>query len=620
MKLNPLLLWPVLAAAPLSLQSVFAQGAIVDEVQVLSSLYEPTGDLVNRGDGYFYGAARWSYSAKSGVIFRFAPGSDAEVLHTFGTIADGGEANYGGANPDSGLQLGPDGSFYGTTSYGGAHARGTIYRISPDGVFSVLHDINASVDGYEATRLIVTPSGVLYGVMGDGGPQGGGTIFRIGTDGVFVTVHAFEDPEIIPPNTEVPPGTRFEFSGPAELVLGQDGKIYGTTGIGGPVNPFGNFRFTYGGFFRLEDGGTITTLAEFDSLQDHVWRLVPTDDGFHANTEDELLHISYTGTVTEVAAIETEETGSVYLTSPIERADGLYGVSLYGGEEDGGFIYKHVAGEGTTILYSFPADYRTRLKWMFAGNDDVLYGLTAYSEADVPETSASASRDASGARDPKKKKGLPDSVLPKAFRVRTSQTSGENLPPLAKPDLAWLPAKAKEGVRAVEINVLSNDRDTDGGTLSITGVEAAEGLSAEVVTTPKGQRVRVSSTAANPPSGTVIYQLSDGQGGTSAGTISVKSPASGVFVGSATAAELPAAPLTVKLGKKNSVTATLVIGGKKYTGKGSLDVSDSADISLKSKGKTPVNLHLGLVRGTSPQVIATAVDGSATYSATCSPK
>jgi uncharacterized repeat protein (TIGR03803 family) len=619
MKLNPLLLWPVLAAAPLSLQSVFAQGAIVDEVQVLSSLYEPTGDLVNRGDGYFYGAARWSNSAKSGVIFRFAPGSDAEVLYTFGTIADAGVPNYGGANPATGLQLGPDGAFYGTTSYGGAHTHGTIYRISPDGVFSVLHDINASVDGYGAYRLIVTPSGVIYGVMGDGGPQGGGTIFRIGTNGVFETVHAFEDPESIPPNTEVPPGTRFDFSSPAELVLGQDGKIYGTTGIGGPVNPFGNFRFTYGGFFRLEDAGTVTVLAEFDSLQDHVWRLVPTDDGFHANTEDELLHISYTGTVTEVAEIETEETGDVYLTSPIEKADGLYGVSLYGGEEDGGFIYKHVEGEGTTILHNFPADYRSRLKWLFAGADDVLYGLTAYAESQVPETSASASRDASGVRDPKKKKRLPDSVLPKAFRVRTSQTSVENFPPLAKPDTAWLPAKAKDGVREVVVDVLANDRDTDGGTLSIIGVEAAEGLIAEVVGTPKGQRVSVSTTAAHPASGVVSYHLSDGSG-VSTGTISVKSPASGVFTGQATAPEVAAAPLTVKFGKKNSVTAILVIGGKKYTGKGSLDVSDSADISLKSKGKTPVNLHLGLVRGSSPQVIATAVDGSATYSATCSPK
>ena len=107
------------------------------------------------------------------------------MLHTFGTVEDGGVANYGGANPASGLLLGPDGAFYGTTTYGGAHARGVIYRLSPDGVFSVLHDINATTDGWDAYRLIAAPDGKLYGVMSDGGALGGGTVFRIGTDGVF---------------------------------------------------------------------------------------------------------------------------------------------------------------------------------------------------------------------------------------------------------------------------------------------------------------------------------------------------------------------------------------------------------------------------------------------------
>ena len=618
MKNHTLLAWPVFIAASLSFQSALAQGTVVEDVQILSSLFEPVGELVNRGDGYFYGAARWSSSATSGVIFRFAPGADAEVLHTFGDVVDAGVANYGGSSPDSGLQLGADGAFYGTTSYGGAHARGTIYRISPDGVFSVLHDIDPTVDGINAVRLIATPGGELYGIMNDLGPLGGGTIFRVGTDGVFETVHAFEDAENIPPNTEVPPGTRFDFNSPFELVLGKDGKIYGTTGIGGPVTAVGDFRLSYGGFFRLEDTGGVTMLGEFESIQDRVAKLVPTADGFHANTDEKLLHISYAGVVTEVAQIETAETGNISLTTPVEGDDGIYGVSYRGGAEDGGFIFRYVSGEGTTILHHFTADYRHRRKWLFEGNDNQIYGLTAYPEADVPAASAVASADGSGARVAKKKKRLPEAVLPKAFRLRAAGDD-DNLVPLAKPDVAWLPVKTKDGVREVQVSVLANDKDPDGGTLSITGVEAPEGFSTEIVSTPKGVQISVRASASHPTSALVTYQLGDGQGGSSTGTLSIKSPATGGFRGQATAEELPAAPLTVKLGKKNSVTATLVIGGKKYSGKGLLDVSDSADLSLKAKGETLVNLHIGLVRGSSPQVIATAVDGSATYAATCSP-
>jgi uncharacterized repeat protein (TIGR03803 family) len=617
MKIPRLLLWSALVAAPLSLQAVHAQGVTVEDVQLLSSLFEPNGELINRGDGYFYAAARWSSSATAGVIFRFAPGSDAEVLYTFGTLADASETNYGGSNPSSGLVLGADGAFYGTTSHGGAHARGTIYRISPDGVFSVLHDINPAVDGWESMRLIATPGGDLYGTMTDGGSLGGGTIYRIGTDGVFETVHAFESPESFPPGTEVPPGTRFEFSLPIELILGKDGKIYGTTGIGGPVHASGNFRLSYGGFFRLEDTGSLTMLSEFDAIEERIAKLVPTGNGFYSNTDEDLLHLSYTGTLTEVATIETPETGMTGLTSPVEREDGLYGLSYYGGEEDGGFIYKHVAGEGTTILYNFPADYRNRRKWLFPGNDGLLYGLTAYPESEVPEAGAVAASAPRAAK--KKKKRLSEAVLPKAFRLRPSGAD-DNLVPLAKSDIAWLPVKAKDGVREVQVNVLTNDKDPDGGSLAITNVEAPEGLSTEVVSTPKGPQIRVRTSVSHPSSAVVTYQLEDGQGGSSTGTLSIKSPASGVFAGQATAEGVPAAALTVKLGKQNSVTATLVIGGKKYSGSGKLDVSDSADLSLKAKGKTPVNLHIGLLRGASPQVIAVAVDGQTTYSATCTAK
>ena len=46
----------------------------------------------------------------------------------------------------SGLILGPDGNFYGTSGNGGASSFGTVYKITPAGVVTVLHSFN-STDG-----------------------------------------------------------------------------------------------------------------------------------------------------------------------------------------------------------------------------------------------------------------------------------------------------------------------------------------------------------------------------------------------------------------------------------------------------------------------------------------
>ena len=51
-----------------------------------------------------------------------------------------------GAYPSSGLIQASDGSFYGTTSSGGATGYGTIFRIDAAGTLTTLHSFN-SIDG-----------------------------------------------------------------------------------------------------------------------------------------------------------------------------------------------------------------------------------------------------------------------------------------------------------------------------------------------------------------------------------------------------------------------------------------------------------------------------------------
>src|SRR2546423_1452859 len=46
-----------------------------------------------------------------------------------------------GANPQAGLIQGTDGSFYGTTTNGGASGFGTIFSLRLNGTFSTLHSL-----------------------------------------------------------------------------------------------------------------------------------------------------------------------------------------------------------------------------------------------------------------------------------------------------------------------------------------------------------------------------------------------------------------------------------------------------------------------------------------------
>ena len=54
------------------------------------------------------------------------------TLHSFNGDADGFE-------PVGPLVVGRDGSFYGTASGGGTGRLGTIFKLTPDGVFTILH-------------------------------------------------------------------------------------------------------------------------------------------------------------------------------------------------------------------------------------------------------------------------------------------------------------------------------------------------------------------------------------------------------------------------------------------------------------------------------------------------
>jgi uncharacterized repeat protein (TIGR03803 family) len=212
----------------------------------------PSGGVVQATDGNLYGTATGGASGY-GSVFRVNPASGALTrLHAFAGGADG-------IYPVAGVIQGSDGSFYGTTAFGGIGNRGTVFKIDADGSFTTLHRFSSSFDGANPYGpLAEGVDGSLYGTTM--GPSGHGTIFKIDPSGGFSTVHRF-------------PGGIKGGAPQTGLFRADDGSFYGTTSVGG--------AYGAGTVFRLDPSGTVATMYQFTGKTDGSYpgRVIVASDG-----------------------------------------------------------------------------------------------------------------------------------------------------------------------------------------------------------------------------------------------------------------------------------------------------------------------------------------------------
>lgn len=125
--------------------------------------YDPVGILAEGTDGNFYGATYTGGAVSQGSVFKITPTGTFTELHDFNHTA----TNNDGDNPYAGLILGSDGNFYGTTVHGGAYGAGAIYRITSSGTYTTLYSfckISHCPDGfYPITALVQHTDGKFYG-------------------------------------------------------------------------------------------------------------------------------------------------------------------------------------------------------------------------------------------------------------------------------------------------------------------------------------------------------------------------------------------------------------------------------------------------------------------------
>jgi uncharacterized repeat protein (TIGR03803 family) len=288
----------------------------------------PTGGA--NGDG-----AAFYYSFSTGLV---------TLVHSF-MGADG-------SAPFSGLTLGTDGNFYGTTSAGGANGAGTVFQISGATLaFKTLYSFtNGSDGGTPYAPPVEGPNGLFYGTTATGGGAAGcGTVYSISTSGA-------------------PPTTLHQFAGSsgsdgctpiAPLALGNDGYFYGTTNVGGTS------FYQAGTVFKIGPSGQLTVLYNFDNTHGYEPNgLILGGDGkFYGTTAaGGTTGYGVVFGITSAGALQVgynfkggKSDGAQPYTALVQATNGeLYGVTTGGGENGDGTIFG--GGRPTppfAVVYSF---------------------------------------------------------------------------------------------------------------------------------------------------------------------------------------------------------------------------------------------------------------------------
>jgi len=141
----------------------------------------PYAALVQGVDGNFYGCTESGGTLGFGTVFKITSSGTLTTLHSFAGGSDG-------LYPYAALIQGTDGNFYGTTSSGGNSSNsGIIFKMTTAGATTNLHSFSGSDGKIPYGGLVQDTNGTFFGTTTQGGAYGYGTIFSLSTGlGAFV--------------------------------------------------------------------------------------------------------------------------------------------------------------------------------------------------------------------------------------------------------------------------------------------------------------------------------------------------------------------------------------------------------------------------------------------------
>jgi len=336
----------------------------------------PFAGVIQASDGNFYGTTDMGGKYGAGTVFKVTPAGVETVLHSFGSGTDA-------AMPQAGLIEGTDGNFYGTTQLGGTHGAGAVFQISRAGKESVLYSFGGySGDGEEPyAPVTLGRDGNLYGTTADGGAAFVGTVFKLTLTGEETVLHSFA----------LSQGDGIEpYAG---LIQASDGDFYGTT-VDGGANRFGAiFKITSGGAESVVysfSGGTADGANPYASLlEGKNGTFYGTTYGGGSGTGGTVFKWTIKGTETVLASFaasgEGGGPGGAYpYAALIKGKNGdLYGTTQYGGAEQGGTVFSVTPKGDESAVYSFGSNnvLISAPNGLIQSTNGNLYGTTAFGGA-----------------------------------------------------------------------------------------------------------------------------------------------------------------------------------------------------------------------------------------------
>lgn len=276
----------------------------------------PVIGLTRGTDGSLYGVTESGGANNQGVMYKLTPSGTFQVLHNFCSAPNC--ADIGGP-----ITLGKDGNFYGAQYE-------TIFRLTPQGIWSLVHAVNPTTEGRVGGRLTLGRNGNFYGVTELGTAcDSNKAIFRVTPSGKFKILHQF--PEVTPVSDS--------------LVQASDGYLYGATYASGPGT--GIFRMSLACGFKIIQPGPngFSPIQVLQASDGNLWILA------HIVVDprpDIILAVSTAGKILATATFDCVADGC----SPsgmIQGSDGnFYGIAGAGGTSPGrnpmGTMFKVEAG------------------------------------------------------------------------------------------------------------------------------------------------------------------------------------------------------------------------------------------------------------------------------------
>lgn len=326
----------------------------------------PEGGLLEASDGRLYGTTLAGNIASStspslaGTVYSLDKnGANFALLRSFQRIIQPGQyspSQTNGYAPYGQLVEGTDGRLYGTTAFGDTNGNGTVYALGKDGAgFQILYQFppSSTTSGRIPTAgLLLASDGALYGTTSDGGTSNSGTLFRLGQDGSgFTVLQNFSTVQ-----------------GPtAALTEGSSGVLYGTAPLGG--------TYGAGALFKLnKDGSGFTVLTSFspsggDGQSPYAAPTLASDGRLYGTTRlggtqgvGSVYSLRYDGQGYQpIVSLSSSNAGPMLPVAPVVEAKNglLYGTSGFGGSANLGTIFMvPKTGGALNVLYSFNPNLR----------------------------------------------------------------------------------------------------------------------------------------------------------------------------------------------------------------------------------------------------------------------